>query len=448
MNTNDNQHSVYIENLGCAKNQVDAETLLALLAGAGWTVVEEASLANLIIVNTCGFLESAREESINTFFALHEAHPQAKIVVAGCLAQRYGNELEKELPESDGIFGNMNLSKITSFAEELLKGDRAFSYPEIALEPEVERFWRYNYPASAYLKLSEGCNHRCSYCAIPLIRGDLRSRSEQAILNDAAFLIREGVKEINLVAQDLAAYGTDSGEPSQFTKLLRKLCSLEGEFAVRLLYIHPDAFPEDLIDLMLEEPKIIRYFDIPFQHAATPILRSMGRLGTKESYLTLIDSIRAKLPDAVIRTTMMLGYPAERDVDFEEVLDFLSKARFDWVGSFVYSLENDTPAERLTTKKEHKAMQKVAQIRQNRLNDMQQQITMQQLQRFVGTTCEVLIEEQIQGEDLSIGRMYAQAPEVDGLTVVMGRDLVPGSVITCGITRVNGIDLEAVPCKG
>lgn len=444
-----NAYTVYLESLGCAKNQVDAEVMLTYLSENGWAKTDDVSQADLVIVNTCGFIESARQESINTFFQLHDAKPDAKFIVTGCLSQRYADALRNDLPEADGIFGNHDLSLILPLVKRVMDGERPVERPEYpsATCERDDRAGLLNFPGSAYVKISEGCNHRCKYCAIPLIRGDLRSRPEDAILAEVRRLVSLGIKELNLIAQDLAAYGTDEPDhTSRFCRLLEHITAIEGDFVVRLLYIHPDAFPVELPALIASNSKILPYFDIPFQHAAVPVLRGMGRTGDRATYVKLIQSIRAILPEAVIRSTIMLGFPGEGRAEFDELMAFINEARLDWVGSFLYSREEDTPAWKMRNAQEHKKAAKEAAAWQKELEATQEQITAQRLQRFVGNTYDVLIEELVEGEDLAIGRMYAQAPDVDGLTVVMGRNLVPGSRIRCGITKVNGIDLQAIPC--
>ncbi len=445
----DSKRCLYIENLGCAKNQVDAEVMAKSLQADGWTLVDEAQDADLIIVNTCGFIESAREESINTFFELKSSCPKARIILSGCMAQRYGDELKEQLTEADGIFGNRDLSKVNDFVNGIVSRRRRGTellVPEYP-DPDADIYERdrlFNFPGSAYLKISEGCNHRCGFCAIPIIRGPLRSRPSKAILTEARELVARGIREINLIAQDLAAYGTDWDGRSHFLELLSDIAAIEGQFRIRLLYIHPDAFPMELLDMIRSNDKIIPYFDIPIQHASAKLLRPMKRMGDEKVYTDLVSRIRAALPQCVIRTTIMLGFPGEEDDDFEKVYEFVKANRFNWMGSFVYSREEGTYAYDLTDEKTHKALTKVAKTRQRKLQKLQERISAECLKTFVGNEYDVLIEELIEGEDLAIGRIWAQAPEVDGLTVVMGRDMVPGNVYRCGITKVNGIDLEAV----
>ena len=432
---------IYIESLGCAKNQVDSEILLAYAEENGYERTEDPSSADVIVVNTCGFIESAKEESVNTFFSLHEANPEARIILAGCLAERYGHEMELE--EADAIFGNHDLS---AFPDVLAgKTERVFipEYPD----PDRERDDRkelLGFKGSAYLKISEGCNHRCAYCAIPLIRGPLRSRPLEKIVKEAERLISEGVYEINVIAQDLGAYGLDIYGKQMFVPLMDRLSSLDGDFVLRMLYIHPDTFPEGLISLTKERKKILPYFDIPFQHAAVSVLRGMGRTGDRKVYTDLVNSIRSEIPEAVIRTTLMLGFPGEDEEAFEELKRFAEGAEFDWMGSFLYSREEDTPAYDMRGEKEHMKAHKQAAVWQKELESIQEEITARRLRRFVGHEYDVLIEEKVEGEDLAIGRIYAQAPDVDGLTVVMGRNMKEGDIVRAGITNVRGIDLEGV----
>ncbi|MDC7243165.1 MAG: MiaB/RimO family radical SAM methylthiotransferase, partial [Sphaerochaetaceae bacterium] len=278
-----------------------------------------------------------------------------------------------------------------------------------------------------------GCNHRCAFCAIPIIRGPLRSRSKNQILDEAKSLVKNGIKEINIIAQDLAAFGTDTTGKSQLLPLLEEICEIEGDFKIRLLYIHPDAFPKELIKFVQTHDKVLPYFDIPFQHAATPILRKMGRTGTSESYYNLIKEIRESLPYAVIRTTLMLGFPGETKEDVKTLLEFTKKCKFDWMGSFIYSREEDTRAFDMISEEDHKKVISRAKKDQKKLEKIQEKITSSNLQKFVGNVYEALIEEKIEGEDLAIGRIYSQAPEVDGATVIMGRNLKPGSIVKVGI---------------
>ena len=433
---------IYIESLGCAKNQVDSEILLTEALHKGYVRTEDPAEADLIVVNTCGFIESAKAESIDTFFSLHDANPDAKIIMAGCLAQRYGSEMELE--EADAIFGNHDLGKFSELLSSLDKKEVLIpEYPDPDREAD-ERDVLLGYPRSAYLKISEGCNHRCNYCAIPLIRGPLSSRRHDDIIAEAKDLAAQGFYEINLVAQDLGAYGTDNGGGERFTDLVEELAQLDGDFVLRMLYIHPDTFPRRLIQVVRDNPKILPYFDIPFQHSHPKVLRGMKRTGDREGYVGLINEIRDAIPDAVIRSTLMLGFPGEDEEAFEDLMRFIDEAQLDWMGSFLYSREEDTPAWSMRGEREHRKAAKQAAIWQQELQARQEEITAKRLGRFVGRRFRALVEEPIQGEDLAIARIYSQAPDVDGLTVIMGEDLKAGQVVDVGIRAVRGVDLEAV----
>ncbi len=435
---------IYIESLGCAKNQVDSEILLSYAGEDGYTRTDNVEDADVIVVNTCGFIESAKEESINTFFALRKKNPGAKIILAGCLAQRYGKEMELE--EADAIFGNRDLSLFPSVLDGLDEGKQTVLLPEYP-DPDRERDERkdlLSFPRSAYLKISEGCNHCCSYCAIPVIRGPLRSRPFEKVVAEAERLIKSGIYEINIIAQDLGAYGLDLYGRSRFVELMDTLSSLDGDFVLRMLYIHPDTFPVDLIDLVASREKILPYFDIPVQHADHNILLRMKRTGSGEKYGELFEKIREKNPDAVIRTTLMLGFPGEDRASFEELLSFIEKAQPDWMGSFLYSREEDTPAYKMRNQKDHDKAVKTASKWQKELEEKQSAITSERLERFVGKEYRAIVEETIEGEDLAIGRIYSQAPDVDGLTVIMGRSLKSGDVVNVGIRKVRGVDLEGI----
>ena len=441
--------SIYIESLGCAKNQVDSETLLAMAEKAGYRIESDPMKASVVVVNTCGFIESAKKEAIDTFFTFRNALAHStRLVLAGCLAQRYFDELE--LPEADAVFGNHDLSLFPQLLEELENAQKGC---QVRMRPQTDRSKSdcrrtrlLSRKGSAYLKISEGCNHRCNYCAIPIIRGPLVSRRQEDIIADARDLISRGVYEINLVAQDLGAYGTDLDEKgrSLFPELVGKLASLDGEYVIRMLYIHPDTFPMELLDIVRDNERILPYFDIPFQHSHSAVLRGMKRTGDRKTYVELVENIRRVLPDAVIRTTLMLGFPGEDEEAFDDLMTFVEEAQFDWMGSFLYSREEDTPAYDMRGQREHDRAHKVAARWQKRLEARQEEISMKRLERFVGRTFRAIVEEPIQGEALAIARIYSQAPDVDGLTVIMGEDLKEGDVVRVGIRAVRGMDLEAV----
>ncbi len=432
-----------LENLGCAKNQVDAEVMIEALERAGLVYTEEPAGADMILVNTCGFIEAAKEESIRVFLDFREQYPGAYVVLTGCFVQRYGNQLVKLLPDADGFFGNRSPGEISEWLSSI--GDRR---QPVVLPRNYrdggERKRLLGFPGGAYVKVSEGCSNRCSFCAIPLIRGDLRSRDGGEILADVTRRVESGVREINLIAQDLANYGLDRGK-RDFPALCREILQIPGDYWLRLLYIHPDHFPLELLDICREDPRMLPYFDLPFQHGSGRVLRRMGRRGESGQYLQLIQKIRTAVPEAVIRTTFMTGFPGEKKKDFEILKQFQDNARIDWVGAFAYSREEDTPAWKMRGPLASRLARRKAQKRKAELEARQISITEERMDRFVGREMSALVEEPVRGEEMYLGRVYLQAPEVDGLTVIhTDRDLLPGDRVTVRISGRRGMDLEAV----
>jgi ribosomal protein S12 methylthiotransferase len=485
----------YLDPFGCAKNQVDAETIMALLGGAGWSAAEDPEAADLIIVNSCGFIESAKRESINAVLAWRKHYPGKKILLAGCLAQRYGAELAESLPEADGIFGNADLSNIAEAAGRaagrvLGRGPEAavpgsglsagtanraaaagtdhapFSGISAAPAADTASFAGVpppvpvvsgkrpllSLPGSAYVKISEGCNNRCTFCAIPLIRGPLVCRPVPDIVDECRELIRRGVREINLIGQDTGSYRTadaaSGAVEAALPDLLAALSALEGRFWVRLLYIHPDNFPPAILDTMARDGRFLPYFDIPFQHGSAKILAAMNRRGNAEAGLGLIGRIRERLPAAVIRSTFMTGFPGETEEDFAALLDFQDRARLDWLGCFAYSREEDTAAYAM----KNRVPKKTAEERKRLVEERQIPITGKNMDRFTGGEYDILVEEKIEGEEgLYLGRLYCQAPEVDGAALIHcgdGGNLEPGTFIKGRVFARTGFDLQVFPVRG
>jgi ribosomal protein S12 methylthiotransferase len=468
----------WIDRHGCAKNDVDGEEMLSRLEAAGHEYVEASELADLLIVNTCGFIEDAKRESIEAIVALKAAHPDKKLLVSGCLAQRYAKELAADLPEADGIVGNADLSAVLAAAEATAAGGRPILVPEASVSVgAVRRLRRFDFPGTAHVKATEGCSNNCSYCAIPLIRGALRSRPLDEVASECADLVGQGtrdgshvrdgsrVRELVLIGQDLGSYGRDFGAEgsSRLPDLLERLTRLPGDFRVRTLYIHPDHFPERILPLMASDARLLPYFDLPFQHASARVLKAMNRRGSAEAYLELLERIRACLPDAALRSTFLVGFPGESDEDFAELLDFQARARLDWVGSFAYSREEGTAAYGMRGR----VPAKTVAARRAALEEAQERITRDRLGRFVGRELEILVEEKIgrsgggasagaverraaadlEGEEeLSLGRAWNQAPEVDGLTVLRG-EFEPGTVVRARVIAVNGVDFDALPVR-
>ena len=449
----------YIENLGCAKNQVDAEVMIEALVSEGWIRSEDPAEAALIIVNTCGFIEPAKEESVDVLIAYRDAFPDAQVIAAGCLAERYPAELSESMPELDGIFGNAAVSMINDFvAKKAQSGRQLVMVPElqdVGGEPAsrddlfaINRTALLSGKSTAYVKLAEGCDNNCSFCAIPIIRGGLRSRKPESIVEEVRHLVLEGILEINLIAQDLGSYGVDidPGGKCLLAGLLADLEAIEGDFYIRMLYIHPDNFPLEILDICADSEKILHYFDIPFQHAVPEILTAMNRKGDPEANLKLVETIRAKLPDAVIRTTFLIGFPGETPAHREMLRSFIGKLEADWAGFFVFSREEDTVAYDLESERKHNGRKKAAEKELGSFQQLQASISSRVLQRFVGSEQRLFVEEAVEQEDLYLCRAWFQAPEVDGLVVLHAEEgsLETGCFVDGELRAVNGIDMEAV----
>ena len=453
----------YLDPFGCVKNQVDAENMMALLNQAGWSVAENSTDADLIIVNSCGFIESAKQESINAVLSWRKAYPGKKILLAGCLSQRYAKELSASLPEADGFFGVSNLAGIVEAAEQIMQPLTSHRNLPAAKAPQPGKRPLLSMPGSAYVKISEGCDNCCSFCAIPLIRGKLKSRSVPDVIKECKTLLGRGIRELCLVGQDTGSYGLDlAGASSRLPQLLKALSGLEGNFRVRLLYIHPDHFPLPILEIMEQDKRLIPYFDIPFQHGSEKILKAMNRSLNAASYLKLIKTIRQRLPDAVIRSTFMTGFPGETEEDFALLLEFQEKASLDWLGCFTYSREENTPSYVM----KGRVAKKAAARRKQLVEEQQVPITERQMDRFVGRVFDVLVEEKFEPlaaeeeteqarkeaekglveENLYLGRLPCQAPEVDGSAVIFSRQVLePGSMVSCKVISRAGFDLEVRP---
>lgn len=466
----------FIDLHGCAKNQVDAEILNGILIKEGWRRVDNPSDAILIIINSCGFIEEAKKESINSIVELRSRNPSAKIVLAGCLAERYADVFANDMEELDGVFGNGKLSELPHLLNKIFKESSnativSASYknksenlrqkkPLIKM-PQVgiscgERPEIFNFSGSVYIKITEGCNNCCSFCAIPIIRGALRSRKIEDIIAEIQSLINRGVYEFNLVGQDLGVFAREENIellPSPLSLLLTEISKLEGRFVVRLLYIHPDHFPLDILPIIASDARFLPYFDIPFQSGSDKIIRNMNRCGSAKKYLDLLEKIRKALASsyyntAVIRTTFLVGFPGETDENFDETLKFLKMAKCLWSGVFAYSKEDDTPS---FSMKSH-VKNKIKHNRKRILEEAQTLITNETLQRFVGEVFLILVEELIEGDEekLLIGRAWFQAPDVDGVVVssyeeenmsVDGRKIGEGELVWVQISRVSAFDL-------
>lgn len=453
----------YIDQHGCAKNQVDGEILISKLIDDGFEYVENSDDADVIIINSCGFIESAKKESLDAVYNTRAAYPKKKIILTGCLAERYAKLFKESLPEADGIFGNGDLLTISEFVKSVTSSKaKKKTLVQVSKQEGVCCYNRkhfMNFKNSAYVKITEGCSNHCTFCAIPLIRGELRSRPVKDVIAEIKALLKQGFFEINLIGQDLAAYGTgvtdnaifkNTDGSSQLSFLLSEISKLKGNFWIRLLYIHPDHFNADILDCVKKDSRLLAYFDIPFQSGDTQIIHTMNRTGSKESYISLIKKIRKELPDCALRTTLMTGFPGETDEAFANSKEFLEAITPDWSGCFSYSREEDTPAYKF----KNRVPKKIAKERAAILEEIQESITASRLKKRINKEYDVLIEELIDGEEdtsFAIGRGWFQAPDVDGAFVVRYekddinavKAIKPGRVVRVKADRVSGVDIDS-----
>ncbi len=435
---------VYIESLGCARNQVDSEIMTGRLTAAGWKIAEDPDGADAIVVNTCSFIESAAEESIDTILALAEYKTKGRcrrLIVAGCLPERYRNESSRALPEVDVLLGTGAYDQIVAAVEGALAGGTCLlpDPDDIDLHTPVLR--RPSTPHAAYLKIAEGCSRHCTFCIIPKLRGRQKSRSPGAILSEARTLIDDGVKEITLVAQETTAFGSDLADPNSLPKLMAALAALDPSVWIRFLYGHPQTMTSQLLDTVGRFSNICPYFDIPIQHAADGVLKRMGRQYTHDDLVSLFEGIRAALPQAALRTTVLTGFPGETEADIRQLADFMEQVRFDHLGVFTYSDADDLASHGL---KRHVAA-KTARARMDRLMDLQKKISEENLARFHGQTMTVLVENEAEPAIYAARSMY-QAPEVDGCILVRTQQpLSPGVFLNTRIVETMEYDLIGEP---
>ncbi len=416
--------------LGCCKNLVDSEQIMGVLMENGHEIVADPKKADAIVVNTCGFIESAKEESINTIFEM--AQYADKLIVCGCLAQRYEEELKEEIPEIDAIIPIRDYGHLAQRLQEVLGGGSLgdFAKSERPLSGT---------PWSAYVKISDGCSNHCTYCAIPLIRGDQKSKVIDEVVAEVKHLASIGVQEITLIAQDTTKYGLDNYGKLMLAELLRQVEKVEEIRWIRVLYMYPDEIEDEVLEVMAASDKILPYFDIPMQHANDRLLKKMNRRGTKEDTMALVKKIRSMFPDAVLRTTAIVGFPSETDEEFEELVDFIREVEWDRLGAFTYSREEDTPAYDM----DGLIDEVTAQSRLERLMAVQKDISKKKNEEKVGNVIEVLIEEKEGLKDQYRGRNAADAPdEVDGVVIVRSKKpLKIGGFVNVRITDATEYDL-------
>ncbi len=431
---------VHFVSLGCARNQVDSETMSGSLLAAGHTITPEAGQAEVIVVNTCSFIESAADESIDTILALaqlKETGACRRIVVAGCLPERFQKDIAASLPEVDQFLGTGAFDQIVMAVEAARPDEKClFPDPDTIVLSRTDNKRVLSQPHMAYLKIAEGCDRHCTYCIIPRLRGRQKSRPMEQIVEEARSLIDANVKELVLVAQETTAYGSDLGLGYGLADLLTNLANISPAAWLRVLYGHPESIDSETIQVMGSTPNICAYFDIPVQHSSDPVLKRMGRDYTGKDLYRLFHDIRNKVPDASLRTTLIVGFPGETEADFKTLLSFVEDIRFEHLGVFTYSDSDDLPSHGL---KGHVSAKK-AQARFDTVMSRQLAISETINQQYIGATLPVLIEEASE-EKLYTGRTVFQAPEVDGLTFVRAENLQPGSFARVRIIDAYEYDL-------
>lgn len=436
-------YKVGLVSLGCAKNRVDAEILLSLLNHAGYSIVDDINDADIAIVNTCGFIEDSKKESIEEIFNLVNMKNSGTIkhiIVTGCLSERYKQEILKEIPEIDAVLGIGANKDVVSLVDEVLKGKQVESFPskcDMLLNGDRIRTTPAHY---AYLKIADGCDNCCTYCAIPLIRGKFRSRKMEDIVTEAKNLANAGVRELIVIAQDTTRYGEDIYGQLKLSELLKELCKIEKIEWIRLLYCYPDRITDELIDVIKSEDKILKYLDLPLQHCSKKVLRAMNRSGDKNSLKDLLNKIRRKIPNIVLRTTFIVGFPGESEEDFTELCEFVDEIQFEKMGCFCYSKEEDTKAAEF----EDQVEEEVKYRRKEILMLQQAGIVEQKQNEMIGKKIRILVEGFDSEVGSMYGRSYADSPDVDGLVYFCcdkNCHLAPGTFVTVLINDFIECDL-------
>lgn len=428
--------------LGCDKNLVDTEMMLGILAQKGFSFTDAEEEAEAVVVNTCCFINDAKEESINTLLEMAELKKSGQIralIAAGCLAERYREEIQKEIPEVDAILGTMAIEQVAEALEGVLAGKSRNHYRDIN---EVPAYGKKRIVTTgghyAYMKIAEGCDKHCTYCIIPKVRGNYRSIPMESLIKEAEELAEGGVKELILVAQETTLYGVDLYGEKSLPKLLRKLAAVPGIYWIRILYCYPEEITKELIDVIKQEEKVCNYLDIPIQHASDKVLKRMGRRTDRAELQSIIEQLRREIPDICLRTTLIAGFPGETEEDHEELLDFVEKMQFDRLGAFTYSQEEGTPAAAM----EEQIEETVKEERRACLMELQQEIAFAKAEDMIGRILTVMVEGKIADEDVYVTRTYKDAPEVDGyLFLNTTAELMSGDFVKVQVTGFNEYDL-------
>ncbi len=435
-------YKVGMISLGCPKNQVDAEHMLAMMDAEGWEIVDYVDGCDVVIVNTCGFIDDAKKEAIENILDMVELKKEgviSKIIVTGCLAQRYKDEIVKEIPEVDAVVGIGANGDIIKTVEEVMSGvDTIEKYPpqcELPLEGQriltTPQYW-------AYLKIGEGCSNRCTYCTIPSIRGNMRSRSMENVIDEAKQLAELGVKELILIAQDTTSYGLDLYGELKLPELLNELCKINSIEWIRLLYCYPDRITDELIETMKNQEKIVNYIDLPLQHADDKILKAMNRRGDQALIRSVISKLRSEIPDVVIRTTFIVGFPGEGEEEFETLAEFVNEIEFDRLGVFTFSPQEGTPAYDMDNQVEDDVKTRRGEV----IMQDQYSIMEEKNNEKIGKTYKVVVEDYDGYSDSYTGRTYMDAPEIDGLVKFTShKDLDIGDFVDVEIFDIEDYDL-------
>ncbi|MEO2238530.1 30S ribosomal protein S12 methylthiotransferase RimO [Dorea sp. YH-dor226] len=428
--------------LGCDKNLVDSEVMLGLLDAKGYQIVDDETMADVIVVNTCCFIHDAKEESIQTILDMARYKTEGRLkalIVTGCLAQRYQEEIQKEIPEVDAVLGTTSYDKIVDAVEGALVGNGHMELADVNALPLPDSHRMVTTGGHyAYLKIAEGCDKHCTYCIIPKIRGNYRSVPMDRLVKEAEELAEQGVKELILVAQETTLYGRDLYGEKSLHVLLRRLCEVKGIRWIRILYCYPEEIDENLIRVMKEEPKICHYLDLPIQHANDEILKRMGRRTSKKQLIDIIEKLRQEIPDITLRTTLITGFPGETKEQHEEVMEFVDEMEFDRLGVFTYSPEEDTPAASMPDQ----IPEEVKVDRQAEIMELQQDIVFDQAEDMIGREVLVMIEGKVADENAYVGRTYKDAPNVDGLIFInTDEELMTGDFAKVKVTGALEYDL-------
>ena len=440
--------NILFVSLGCDKNLVDTEVMLGLLAKKGHQMIDDETQADIVIVNTCCFIHDAKEESIQTILEmahLKETAVLKKLIVTGCLAQRYKEEILEEIPEVDAVLGTTSYDEIAEVIDGLFsdspmeRADARMIMKDVDYLPETQKGRLVTTGGHfAYLKIAEGCDKHCTYCIIPKIRGNFRSVPMEELIDEAKELADQGVKELILVAQETTLYGKDIYGEKSLPRLLKTLCKIQGLRWIRILYCYPEEITDELIQVIKEEPKICHYLDLPIQHASDAILKRMGRKTSKEQLISIIGKLREEIPDITLRTTLITGFPGETDEQHEELMDFVDQMEFERLGVFTYSPEEDTPAAEMPDQ----ISEEIKQDRRAELMELQQDIVFDRNEDLIGEEMLVMIEGKVADENAYVGRTYRDAPNVDGLIFVnTDEELVSGDFAKVKVTGAMDYDL-------